>query len=267
MDELNVVKEENRKLEQKIVEKSNFDIIKKQYDKASKRLIILDYDGTLVRFFRDPLQAYPTPELMEILTELSNDPKNHIIISSGRNRFILDEWLGSLPVGLAAEHGAFYKENGKWNENIRKIEWDKEILDILKHAVKRTPGSRIEVKDTALVWHYRDVDPWLAELRINQLVNALINPLSRRNLQLMKGNKILEIKSPDFSKGMEALRLLKEYSYDFVMAIGDDTTDEDMFAALPQETITIKVGKSSKNAVYNIPTQSQTLSFLDRLAK
>ncbi len=264
--ELQEVRERNKALERKIVEKTNFKEIKQQYDQAEKRLILLDYDGTLAGFKADPLAAYPSKKLIKILRRLGEDPQNNVVISSGRERKILNKWLGNLPVGLAAEHGSFYKENGEWHENVPEIEWDEEILNIINYTVRRTPRAKLEIKKTALVFHYRDVDVWLADLRVNQLLNALINLTSRCKLQIMKGNKILEVKSADFNKGTEALRLIKKGNYDFIMAIGDDTTDEEMFQALPESAITIKVGKNTKTARYNIPTQPQTLAFLEKLA-
>lgn len=267
INELQEVRERNKALQKKIVEENNFLDIKQKYDKAAKRLIILDYDGTLVSFKRNPLDAYPSQELRELLAAIASDSKNYVVISSGRSKPTLEKWLGDLPLGMAAEHGAFYKEDGVWHENAHEIIWDKEILDIMNYIVKRTPNSKIEVKKTALVFHYRDVDPWLAELRVNQLFNSLITPCSRHNMQIMKGNKIIEIKSTDSSKGSEAKRLLKKDNYDFVMAIGDDTTDEDMFSALPENAITVKVGRNSKVSKYNIPTQKQTLEFLYQLTK
>lgn len=265
INELQTVYRQNRALEEKIVEKNNFKIIKEQYDKASNRLFILDYDGTLVGFKRNPADAYPTEELIRLLKDITNDPRNHVVISSGRDRHTLEKWLGNLPLDLAAEHGAFYKEDGMWHKNMREVEWDKEILDIMKHTVKKTPYSRLEIKDTALVWHYRDVDAWLADLRVNQLVNALITPAARHNLHIMKGNKIIEVKSVEFNKGSEAKRIIQNGQYDFVMAVGDDTTDEDMFIALPDHSISIKVGKNTKTSKYNIPTQELTLKFLREL--
>lgn len=265
IDELKTVRQHNVLLEQKIVEKKNFEEIKRAYDKSKSRLILLDYDGTLVRFHKKPLDAYPPPELLNLLSNLSSDTKNHVVITSGRDRRTLDKWLGKIPVGLAAEHGAFYKEDGKWHKNAQKMDWDEEILNIIRHTVQRTPRSKMEVKDTALVWHYRDVDTWLADLRVTQLLDALINPCARHNLQIMKGNKIIEIKSTDFSKGSEAKRLIEKGDYDFIMAIGDDTTDEEMFLALPENAITIKVGKNTKTSKYNLPTQSQTIYFLNKL--
>ncbi len=267
VNELKTVKQENQELEDKIVEKKNFDIIKQQYNKARNRLLLIDYDGTLVRLQRNPEQAKPTEQVIDVLTQLSRDKRNNVIVTSGRNRPTLDKWLGNLPIGLAAEHGAFYKENGEWHGENKKVEWDEEILKILENTVKRTPHSWTEVKDTSIVWHYRDVDTWLADLRVNQLLNALISPSSRNNLVIMKGHKIIEIKPAGFSKGTEAKRLISNNNYDFIIAIGDDTTDEEMFMSLPENAISIKIGQNTKTAKYNIPTQELTIHFLKELSK
>ncbi|MDR2921192.1 MAG: bifunctional alpha,alpha-trehalose-phosphate synthase (UDP-forming)/trehalose-phosphatase [Tannerella sp.] len=265
IDELILVNKKNEALQQKIINKTNFDHIKLIYDQSVKRLIILDYDGTLSAFHSNPKKAYPTPGILELLKAISDDASNKVVISSGRNRQTLEEWFGYLPIGLAAEHGAFYKENGQWHSKVETIEWDNEITNILKQVVRKTPRSKLEIKETTLVWHYRDVDNWLAELRVTQLINELNNLCSIQSLQIMKGNKIVEIKPSEFSKGKEALRLMEQGKYDFIMAIGDDTTDEEMFAMLPSDAITIKVGTISRIARYNIPNQQQIIPFLNNL--
>lgn len=265
--ELVNVKEKNRVLQQKVIKEEQFDYIKEAYDKASNRLIILDYDGTLSPFFNDPMKAKPTRKTLTLLERIASDKHNKTVISSGRKRQTLDDWFGHLPIGLAAEHGAFHKKEGEWVSKVPSIEWDGEIVEIMQHVVRKAPLSKLEIKDTALVWHYRNVDVWLAELRVTQLINALINPCSRLGLQIMKGNKVVEVKYSDCNKGSEALRLLEESDYDFVMAIGDDTTDEDMFAALPETAFTIKVGKTSNSARFTLPHQKEVITFLDNLTK
>lgn len=150
---------------------------------------------------------------------------------------------------------------------MKKPVWDPEILDILNRTVDRTPRSELETKETALVWHYRNSDIWLADMREKQLVNELMGPVSRQDLQIMRGNKIVEIKSPDHHKGTEVERLLQKSDYDFVMAIGDDTTDDDMFRALPEHGISIKVGDFSAAAQYRLPWQDEVVPFLEGLVK
>lgn len=266
--ELLYIREQNKEIFQKIVGKRQLTQIKKEYDQASTRLILLDYDGTLSPFVKNPEDAVPSEELLNLLKEMTSDPKNKVVINSGRNHQILDKWFKGLELDFAAEHGAFYKENGKWHHNIRKkIVWDDEIVNIIDHTIDKTPRSRLEKKDASLVWHYRNVDVWLAELRQKQLINALMGPCSRLNLQIVPGNKIVEIKSPDYNKGSEVKRLLEKNNYDFVLAIGDDNTDEDMFHALPPDGISIKVGNFSPVAKYRISLQSSVIPFFQKLIK
>lgn len=267
VEELLVVKEKNRQLRIKIMNDDAINRIKQAYHKAGKRLVILDYDGTLSPFFSNPMMAKPTPEVLRLLAGMCEDKRNTVVICSGRDRQTLDEWFGAIPVGLSAEHGIFYKKNGVWRSKRHKAEWHGEIMEIMKRTVRRTPHSRLEQKETALVFHFRDVDVWLAEMRVSQLINVLIVPCARLNLQIMKGNKIVEVKYSNCNKGKEVLRLTCEDTYDFVMALGDDTTDEDMFAALPDSAFTIKVGKVSQVAGYNLPRQEQVLLFLNELIK
>jgi len=264
--ELRSIKEQNREILQKVVGKRQLTQIKSAYDEASSRLILLDYDGTLSPFVRKPEDAIPSEQLLELIRRMSADKHNKVVINSGRNHQILDKWFAGLPIDFAAEHGVFYKDDGVWHRNImEEIEWDEEILDIIHHTIDKTPRSHLEQKDAALVWHYRNVDVWLAELRAQQLINALIGPCARLNLQIVPGNKIVEIKPPDYNKGSEVIRRLEKDTYDFVLAIGDDTTDEDMFRALPTDGISIKVGSFSPAAKYRIPLQSSVIPFLSKL--
>lgn len=268
VQELVSIKAQNKEILLKIVGKRQLNQIKKAYDDASSRLILLDYDGTLAPFVKNPEDAAPSERLLGLLQKMTADTRNKVVINSGRNHQILDKWFNGLGLDFAAEHGVFYKDNGIWHKNIlEKIIWDNEIIDILQHAIDKTPRSQMEQKDAALVWHYRKVDVWLAELRAQQLINALIGPCSRLNLQIVPGNKIVEIKPPDYNKGSEVLRRLQQQEYDFVLAIGDDTTDEDMFRALPPDGVSIKVGSFSPAAKYRIPLQSAVIPFLENLIK
>ena len=238
--------------------------IQTEYRNSQKRLFILDYDGTLSAFKSRPEDAVPTKETYKLLNKLASHPKNKVVISSGRDRDTLEEWFGSLAIDLAAEHGACYKEHGVWVDNIGDEKpWDNEIMEIVQNFVDKTPRSKIEEKNTTLVWHYRNVDTWLASLREQQLFEALMIPCARLGLQIMRGNKIIEIKTPIHTKGSEARRLLATQNFDFIMAIGDDTTDEDTFRELPDFAYTIKVGNISEVARYSVKSQSKVLPLLD----
>lgn len=263
--ELSAIEQKNRSIEQKKIGTEQVAFLKQHYRSASKRLIILDYDGTLVPLTKNPEMATPGQALIGTLVKLAADPKNALVVSSGRNMEFLDRWLGEYGFDMAAEHGAFIKKHGKWYSNVAaRFPEDEEILDIMQQIVEKTPGSKIERKRTALVWHYRNSDKWLADLRETQLINALMMPCSRLNLQIMRGNKVVEVKTQDMNKGIEATRLLARDNYDFVLAMGDDITDEDMFHALPSDAMTIKVGAVSDYARFSL-AQHDTVNFLQKL--
>lgn len=160
------IKSQNESINQKIIDNKQLNDIKHRYDAANSRLIVLDYDGTLAPFVKNPMDAKPSKRLLSLLKKLADDSKNKVIINSGRNREIMDMWFEELDIYFVAEHSAFYKENNKWNQNvIEKHPWNDEIVDIVQHTMDKTPHSTMEIKDAALVWHFRKVDVWLAKLR------------------------------------------------------------------------------------------------------
>ena len=263
--ELWEVRQRNSELAEKYLKSDMLRQIQRAYANARRRLLLLDYDGTLAPHAPDPAMARPGPALRAILRSLAADERNTVVICSGRDKATLDMWLGDLDIGLAAEHGVFFKDQGGWQGNTPDALWNDEVRGILERIQDKTPRSVIEEKKTALVWHYRQVDHWLAELRIIQIMRALAGPCSRLGLQIMHGSKIIEIKPADYHKGMEAQRRLGQDNYDFILAIGDDTTDEDMFTILPPEAVTIKVGPFSDAARYTLPAQHRVMPFLQDL--
>jgi trehalose 6-phosphate synthase/phosphatase len=264
---LNAVHARNIALREARIDAEHSCEIKSRYDAAGRRLLLLDYDGTLTPLRKHPELAVPDEATRDVLRRLGNDPKNTVAVCSGRDRSTLDHWLGDLPLLLAAEHGAFYKEAGVWHSvSAETPRWNDGVLEIMERIASQTPGSRVEKKETALVWHYRNSDAWLAELREKQLINALMPPCARLNLRIIRGNKVVEVKSSDHSKGTEARRLLGRDAYDFILAAGDDITDEDMFGALPPDAATIRVGSLSQAARYSIGSCADMLAFLNALA-
>jgi trehalose 6-phosphate synthase/phosphatase len=240
--------------------------IKSAYKSSSQRLIILDYDGTLAPFKKRPEDASPDEGLLQLIEQTASDLSNRLVISSGRDMKTLEAWFGSLNIDMAAEHGAYFKEGGVWHSKLKESKpWNDEIVAILSRFVDKTPRSILEEKESTLVWHYRNVDGWLASLREQQLIQALIEPCGRLGLQIMRGNKIVEVKSPLHTKGSEAKRLFGQASYDFVLAMGDDTTDEDTFKALPDSSYPITLGSLSQVARYNLRSQSKVIPFLRKL--
>jgi trehalose 6-phosphate synthase/phosphatase len=230
--------------------------IRQQYAKAGKRLILLDYDGTLMGFNVDPLRVRPDKELYNLLEELAADPKNRLVIISGRKHETLEEWLGKLPLDFIAEHGAWTKWHGQsWQKHPGlNDEWKLEVLPVMETYADRTPGALIEEKSYSLSWHYRKAERGLGEQRAAELENNLTSYAIHRGLQILQGDKVIEIKSHLVNKGNAARRWLEADSYEFILAAGDDHTDEDTFKAMPPHAVTIKVGSNVSAAKYSLST-------------
>ncbi|WP_432712885.1 bifunctional alpha,alpha-trehalose-phosphate synthase (UDP-forming)/trehalose-phosphatase [Pedobacter sp.] len=237
------------------------------YLESSHRYIFLDYDGTLVGFNSVIEKASPDPELYEILNQLSNDPANQVVLISGRNHETLQKWFGHLKVGMIAEHGAWQKYlDGSWRSlPLLTDKWKNEVYAVLERYTDRTPGSFIEDKSYSLVWHYRKVEEGLGEMRVNEIISHLKLIVADKGLQLMPGNKVLEIKNIEVNKGKAAQNLLYNMEADFILAFGDDYTDEDVFKALPPDAYTIKVGGNISAAKYFVRNPTEVRQLLKEL--
>jgi trehalose 6-phosphate synthase/phosphatase len=238
------------------------------YSQANKRLLLLDYDGTLVPFTEDFGNAKPTARLLKLLTELGNDKRNDVVLVSGRSANDLEKWFGKLPVGIVAEHGASFKKAGKKWQTVERSEanWQKLIKPQLEKYADLTPKARVETKPHTLVWHYRASPPYYAQKYVTVIKRALKPVLKTYGLQLFQGNKILEIKNPRVNKGVAIERWVRP-AYDFILAIGDDYTDEQLFQALRETAYTIKVGRGLTNARFRIGDDRQVISLLSKFAK
>lgn len=237
------------------------------WQKAKKRLVFLDYDGSLVPFSKDYTQARPPESLLKLLENVSATKNTDIIIISGRGAADLQRWLGRLPATLVAEHGARIKEPGQkgWR-TIEKVdtEWKTLLGPVLEKYAGLTPGATVETKPHSLVWHYRAASPYYAQ-KYAVTIKRVLRPLLRKyRLQLLQGNKALEIKNPEVSKGVVAKRWLSK-NYDFVLAIGDDVTDEDLFRALPPSAYSIRVGRGRTQARYRLSSYKEVLNLLKKL--
>lgn len=258
-DRLHTVKAKQKEFVSKAWDEKVQQEVISTYKKAQERLIFLDYDGTLMPFFKEPQQAKPDKALLEILGTLTADPKNRVVIISGRDKDTLDLWLSKLNLEMVAEHGAWIKESVSKGKGAQwKIaadlddRWKAEIREVMEYYVNRTPGAFIEEKNYSLVWHYRKVESGLGELRMQELLSHLKYMARGKNLQVLEGNMVLEIKNPGINKGIAALKFAKQASYDFISAFGDDWTDEDLFKELPTETVSCRVGTTYTNARFYV---------------
>ncbi|KAI6021119.1 glycosyltransferase family 20 protein [Pisolithus marmoratus] len=217
------------------------DRLKESYDRAKKRLFLFDYDGTLTPIVKTPAMAVPSADALLALTKLTSDPANIVYIVSGRDQAFLELHLGHIRrLGMSAEHGGFVREprNGdrEWIDFTEKLDmgWMEEVAEIFKYYTERTTGSHIEVKKSAIVWHYRASDPEWGLFQCRQCQDLLENNVvPKRPIEVLVGKKNLEVRPIAVNKGEIVKSLLyTNPDAEFVFCAGDDKTDEDMFRAL-----------------------------------
>ncbi len=239
------------------------------YRVASRRLLLLDYDGTLQPHTDDYQEAQPRKPLLDLLERLGNDEKNDVVVISGRSSDDLGNWFGHLNISLIAEHGALTRGAGKksWSETVQSGKrWKRVLLPVLKTYTDATPDATIEEKQYSLVWHYRQSPAFAAQKNL-QILQRILRPLAKEfGLKLFHGSKILEIKDPHINKGTAAQRWLK-HDHDFIMAIGDDFTDEDMFTVLPASATSVKVGRGRTVADFRVMSSEDVIRLLKDLSK
>jgi len=269
MDKLLSTKKLQREMEEKALTYEMQKKLASDFQESDKALLLLDYDGTLVPFSPKPTEAMPGAKLLSLLEKLTKNPRNEVVLISGRDKDTLEGWFGGLNVGLVAEHGVWIKEKAGGWETIETLtsEWKEEVHPILESWVDRTPGSFIEEKEFSLVWHYRKANPRLGELRARELINNLSNITANLNLQVLEGSKVVEVKNTDINKGRTALIWISREEWDFILALGDDWTDEDTFKVLPSTAWSIKVGFGASAARFSLSSPSEATSLLRKMAR
>jgi trehalose 6-phosphate synthase/phosphatase len=238
-----------------------------QYHAAARRALLLDYDGTLVPFVEDPKLARPDQEVLELLAGLVATAGNEVVIVSGRPRGDLEEWFGGLPVALVAEHGVWLRPKGGEWRMLKAItaDWKERVRPILQLYVDRLPGALLEEKEFSLAWHFRGADPELASRRARELLDALASFTRNVDVQVLEGNKVLEVRNTGVSKGTAAIEWLTGLGAGFILAIGDDWTDEDLFRALPQTAYSVRVGLANTAARYYLDNHTAVRRVLREL--
>lgn len=269
MDKLKEVKVMQESLHTKYAGATVRAQIAADYATAKDRYIFLDYDGTLVGFNGDIDKASPDDELYLLLKLLTLDPANRVILISGRRYQTLEEWFGHLDLDMIAEHGAWQKhKDQEWKPlPLLTDKWKQEVKTVLDTYTDRTPGSFVEEKSYSLVWHYRKVEEGLGELRANEILGHLRSLITDKGLQMMPGNKVIEFKNIEVNKGKATQNWLYGNDPDFILAVGDDHTDEDIFKALSPEAYSIKVGSNISAARYYLKDYTEVRELLKELVQ
>lgn len=235
--------------------------------------VLLDYDGTLVPFAPTPDAAIPDEPLLELLARLTAGGAA-VQIVSGRPVHFLDSHFGELLVGLHAEHGLWMRAPASTAWTRRSVPadtWRDAVRQHLEQFVSSTPGSMLEQKDASFSWHFRLADQEFAddadygESQARELRLLLNEVLGNQRAQVLLGNRVIEVRPAMVNKGLVAQGLPFDPT-ECIIAIGDDKTDEDLFRALPDSAITIKVGPGATSARYRVESVDEVRAYLRQMA-
>ena len=236
--------------------KLNLKQIESDYEKSNKRLLFFDYEGTLPSAYQNSefvsKGSPPSTEILNLLKGLTADKRNKVFIVAGKGPEQLKEWFGGVKnLGLAAEHGFKYSLNkhgsNEWKRIIKQYdnEWIKNCSDIISPYIERCEGSFLDVKESSVVWQYTDCDQELGKRFASALSSELDNLIKKYNLKIINGKGFVEIIAHGVNKGYFVEYKVKEMikkkkSLDFILCIGDDTSDEKMFHYLNSKKDIIK---------------------------
>ena len=217
---------------------------------SGRRLLLLDYDGTLAPHHVHRERAQVPPGTAKVLRSLAASPRTTVAVVSGRPIAEMLQLLGDpeLPVHLIGEHGWEEREPGG---EIRRHPLSEETAAALEGAWKaigaRGFQSRVEKKRTGLVLHTRGLFPD-ADAAMQRAAEAVWLPWTERaplRLDTISGG--LELRAIGRDKGVAALDLHRRSGHvELVVYVGDDETDEDAFRALRDLGFGIRVGHDER---------------------
>jgi trehalose 6-phosphate synthase/phosphatase len=243
-------------------------LILSSYSQAKRRIFFLDYDGTLVPFRDHPDSSDLDRETRAIISNLAASPGNQVYIISGRIKEFLEKQFDGMPVGLIAEHGFLVRRKEEsWQQVIAiDVSWKHRTLDLFRKISENFPGTFVEEKESAVTFHYRtavgaDEKEMIRSIREGFAGLALHFPA----LELLTGNKVAEVKQVNCNKGRTARQIIDEGDYDFILAAGDDASDEQLFAGMPAGSVTIKVGMVATLGGYYANDRKELIRLLDEM--
>src|ERR1700733_10613732 len=244
------------------------DQIRRTIESGEKIALFLDYDGTLREIEVEPSAATPNLAIETLLHRLEQQPNLDVTILSGRSETDLEAFFGSFSFRLIAEHGASWRPPGtkSWERAHLRYAWKEKLLPILRVYEQATPGSMVEEKPSAIVWHYRKADEEFGGWKANRLTQELAALAATQPIQVRHGKRMVEGNAAEINKGAAAARVLEKLpNYGLAICAGDDLTDEGMFELTLPRLLTIKVGPGSTQARFRIADPAAFRQFLGDL--
>ncbi|KAJ0392949.1 hypothetical protein P43SY_005969 [Pythium insidiosum] len=245
------------------------------YSRSKKRIIVLDYEGTLLEeSHQRSTIAPPKPYVKRIIENLAADRKNTVLLVSGHEQGVIGSWLNDRRIGVVAESGYFYRlpHTDEWEMMTEDHDpsWKKVVRPIMQYFTERTPGSCIETKESSLTWHYGETDPIFGPMQARDMQVNLEDVLCTLPLEVLQGTNRVEVRLQGITKTVIIEEILKQFEQplvspvqqrqqsrsqvapqqvDFVFCAGNGLEDDDIFTFFKEyEEQTKKSVSSSSTA-------------------
>ena len=224
---------------------------------VDRPLFFLDYDGTLAPIVDNPDEAFPHPDVPELLRVL--DAHYPVWIVTGRDLRALSSFLDQ-PLNAIGLHGA---QQGRIGGEVERLMPDDaaQALQQLRQSVPSVDGLRVEDKDQSFAVHYREVD---REEEAQERLRSWLKTMPEM-LDAIWGKKVVELRPEGLTKGTAVRRIANEHPDCVPVYLGDDTTDEDAFVALQdleRETVTVRIGQADTRAAYRLSGPDDVVEYL-----
>jgi len=235
--------------------------------RAPVLLIACDFDGTLSEIAPTPHSAMADAHALGVLAALDLLPHTHAAIISGRALSDLTSKLAGTGVPLPSLrlvgcHGLEFESGTVAQLPIGASELLETMRAEVGKVAQRTPGALIEVKPTAIAFHYREVDPALAEAAVAEVVRIAEQLTGVFVLSALAAVELCVLR-PDKGQAVELVR--RRVGASAVVFFGDDTTDERVFEVLGEKDVGIRVGSGTTVARLRVDAQAQVAEFLEVL--
>jgi trehalose 6-phosphate phosphatase len=233
----------------------------------SETAILLDIDGTLLDLMPTPREVWVPPGLAKTLNRLLVKTNGALAMVSGRSLNDIDLIFAPDQFPVVGGHGAEMRiEPDSESVAAHAPPLDKELKRRLAAIAKLSPGILLEDKGYSLALHYR-LAPH-AEKAIYAAVSLIRADLPNAPIEVLPGKCVCEIKHSGFTKatGVRELMTHEPFKGRRPLFIGDDVTDETVFAIMPDfDGLAFSVGRRAKGVAGHFDAPSDVREFLTHL--
>lgn len=218
---------------------------------APHLLVATDFDGVLAPFVLDPMDARPQAGTIESLTTLAGSPRTHTAVVSGRDLETLAALtgLGGSATTLIGSHGA---QTSRADSGLVTPEVAARLADLRSQVEQEVadadPRIRLEHKPTAVVLHTRG----LPDDAVATATDIGTRAAATEGVTLLSGKGVHELSVVRADKGTALRALAEDVGVDAIVYLGDDVTDEHVFAVLGEDDLGIKVGPGETAALVRV---------------